>query len=184
MLKFATVREHLTWIVTDATRRCIVARRLDGIEWEHSTSKAYMFAGSQGNHLIGGHEAESAMFVLLVEGTPDLLAAFQAITSARVHAKEFRAVCMPAASGRLTQEDCALLKRAKLVCIIRHRDAAGEAGARRWNSTLHERCVRNVICDLKTNAKDLNDFVQRPQFDAQAFVAAVRTATCEKWGER
>ena len=53
------------------------------------------------------------MFVLLVEGTPDLLAAFQAIKSAGVHAKEFRAVCMPAASGRLTQEDCALLKKSK-----------------------------------------------------------------------
>lgn len=183
-LKFATIRGHAAWMVTDVSRRCIVARRLDGSKWEHTKSKAYMLPRSCGNHLIGGSEADGAPFVLFVEGTPDFLAAFEIAACGGIRAHEFRAVCMPSASGNLSDESCAHLSTAKLVCIVKHRDDAGERAARRWNRALHKRGVRNVICDLKYGAKDLNDFVRGPQFDARLFVAALRTATCEQWGKQ
>ncbi len=184
LLRFATVANYRSWLVTDASRECIVARRLDGGEWEWTNSKAYMLHDSRANHLIGGHEAEGAAFVLFVEGTPDLLAAFEIIASARMGAREVRPVCMPSASGALNDEDCAQLKAAKLVWIIKHADDAGERAARKWNKALHAHGVANVICDLKTGTKDLNDVVGQPHFSAHAFLAALRTATRSQWSRK
>jgi hypothetical protein len=184
LLKFATIVNHPSWLVMDASGECIVARRLDGGEWDWANSKAYMLRGSRANHLIGGREAKDAASILFAEGTPDLLAAFEIIASAGTGADVVRPVCMPSASGSLRPEDCAHLEAAKLVWIIRHNDAAGERAAREWNKALHAHGIENVICDLKTDAKDLNDFVRRGNFSAQAFLAALRTATRSEWSRR
>jgi hypothetical protein len=184
LLRFATVAKHSCWLVMDASCECIVARRLDGGQWEWADSKAHMLRGSRANHLIGGREAEGAGFVLFVEGTPDLLAAFEIIASGGMDAHEFRSVCMPSASGALNHEDCVHLKSAKLVWIIKHADDSGEHAARKWNNALHAHGVANVICDLRTGAKDLNDLVRQRHFSAPAFLAALRTATRPQWSRK
>jgi hypothetical protein len=69
---------HPAWIVTDSKRVNAQARRLDGRPWKHNgdDKKALTLPGSVGAWPIGLPEALSFPNVALVEGGPDLLAAF------------------------------------------------------------------------------------------------------------
>ncbi|MCG2658844.1 MAG: CHC2 zinc finger domain-containing protein, partial [Kiritimatiellae bacterium] len=82
LLWFATMKDGNAripaWVITDQDRRNAQARRLDGLTW-HSLPgqpKAKTLPGSQAAWPIGITEARSYPCMVLVEGGPDLLAAF------------------------------------------------------------------------------------------------------------
>ena len=73
-----TTAEGRAWIITDCRRMNAQARRLDGEGWEHRwrSQKAWTLPGSIGALPIGLYEALDFPNIALVEGGPDLLAAF------------------------------------------------------------------------------------------------------------
>ena len=80
---FAEVCGHRSWVLTDQTRRCAEARRIDGKPFPAIGSlgerKAHTLKGSQKNWPVGLHGVNEHLresdWILLVEGTPDFLAA-------------------------------------------------------------------------------------------------------------
>jgi hypothetical protein len=76
LLFCADTIEGRAWIVTDSRRNNAQARRMDGEKWERIDAKAWTLPGSVGALPIGLHEALDFPNIALVEGGPDLLAAF------------------------------------------------------------------------------------------------------------
>ena len=69
-------REGRAWVITDNRRKNAQARRLDGKPWSALAAKAWTLPGSIGALPIGLYEARDFPNIALVEGGPDLLAAF------------------------------------------------------------------------------------------------------------
>ena len=67
-------KEQRAWAITDSTRFAAQVRRLDGGDWD--CGKAQSLFGTIGNWPVGTHEAQPFPAIALVEGGPDLLAAF------------------------------------------------------------------------------------------------------------
>lgn len=78
LLFTADYKERRAWVITDSRRLNAQARRLDGNPWEEQigSEKARTLPGSIGALPIGLREALSFPAIALVEGGPDLLAAF------------------------------------------------------------------------------------------------------------
>jgi hypothetical protein len=76
LLFCADSREGHAWVITDSRRMNAQARRLDGKPWEAKNSKAWTLPGSIGALPIGLYESLAFPNIALVEGGPDLLAAF------------------------------------------------------------------------------------------------------------
>jgi hypothetical protein len=77
LLFCADSREGRAWVVTDSRRKYAQARRLDGKPWARiGNKKAWTLPGSSGALPIGIYEALDFQNIALVEGGPDLLAAF------------------------------------------------------------------------------------------------------------
>jgi CHC2 zinc finger len=77
LLFTADYKERRAWVITDSRRLNAQARRLDGNPWEQiGSEKARTLPGSIGALPIGLREALSFPAIALVEGGPDLLAAF------------------------------------------------------------------------------------------------------------
>ena len=80
LLQCADSSEGRAWIVTDSRRRNAQARRIDGQTWKHiGDKKAWTLPGSEAAWLIGLSEAAPFPLIFLVEGGPDLLAAFHPV---------------------------------------------------------------------------------------------------------
>jgi hypothetical protein len=77
LLFAADYKEHRAWIITDSRRVNAQARRLDGKLWEQiGNEKAWTLLGSIGALPVGLYESLAFPNIALVEGGPDLLAAF------------------------------------------------------------------------------------------------------------
>lgn len=74
------LREGRAWVITDSRRINAQARRLDGGNWVRiGDKKAWTLPGSNASWPIGIREAQSFENIALVEGGPDLLAAYHLI---------------------------------------------------------------------------------------------------------
>jgi CHC2 zinc finger/Toprim-like len=69
-------REGRAWMISDRRRKNAQGRRMDGKDWERIGAKAWTLPGSIGALPIGLCEAQGFPNIALVEGGPDLLAAF------------------------------------------------------------------------------------------------------------
>jgi hypothetical protein len=76
LLFCADSEEGRAWVLADSKRVNAQARRLDGKLWERIDAKAWTLPGSVGNWPIALREALDFPAIVLVEGGPDLLAAF------------------------------------------------------------------------------------------------------------
>lgn len=132
LLRFATLREHRVWIVTDPERLNAQARRLDGGRWEHldGQPKAWTLPGSWGAWSVGAKAARDFSTVALCEGGPDLLAAFHFIDCER-RAADCAAVAVLGASNPI-HRDALPCFAGKRVRIFGHDDEAGRAAVDRW----------------------------------------------------
>ena len=133
LLRFATLRGHRAWIVTDDERVNAQARRLDGGLWEHIGAKAWTLPGCWASWPIGieliGLE-ETPPMILLVEGGPDLLASLHFI-HATGGACRWLPCAMLGAKQRI-HKDTLPLFAGKRVRIFPHDDEPGRAGAEGW----------------------------------------------------
>ena len=92
--------------------------------------KAHTIKGSRQGWPVGIEEANAFPFLMLMEGGPDLLAAFDFIAAAG-RAAEFAPVAMLGATNRIPPETLPLF-RGKRIRIYPHNDPAGRDAASRW----------------------------------------------------
>jgi hypothetical protein len=135
LLLCADSREGRAWLVTDSRRRNAQARRLDGQPWARiGDKKAWTFPGSEAAWPIGLGEASSFLAIALVEGGPDLLAAFHFAWCAAVEGR-VAPVAMLGASNAIPGH--ALRHFAgKQVRILQHDDEAGRDAGALWAAQL------------------------------------------------
>ena len=137
LLLFAESREGRSWIVADSSRWIGIARRMDGRGWEClGGAKARMLRGTWASWPIGIREAESFPAIALVEGGPDLLAAFHFAIEQDV-AGLVAPVCM-ASSGISFPVDVLPRFEGKRARVFLDNDPAGAAAFVRWSDQMRE----------------------------------------------
>ena len=133
LLQFGLHRGAAAWFVLDASQRIAQARRMDGKRWFDDV-KAVNVADSKARWPVGMFESIPFRTVMLVEGGPDLLAAFHFILrEGREHD------CAPVAIlGACNPIHAAALPlfTGKRVRIYGHNDSAGEKAVARWAAQL------------------------------------------------
>jgi hypothetical protein len=135
VLRFAARRGHRCWIVTDSRRLNAQARRIDGQPFiiDGEPIKALTLPGSRAGLPIGLSEARNFPAVAVVEGGPDMLAAFGCIWAE--DRADVAVVAVLGASNRPSPATWAPLagKRVRVYC---HRDEAGMAAGRAWGEAI------------------------------------------------
>lgn len=155
------------WVLTDSERWNAQFRRLDGLPFMLSDGREVKTLGIKGGWAawpLGLPLACSDEFplVVIVEGPPDALAAYQVIRETG-HAAKCAVVCMAGAGLRIPAE-CLPAFRAKRVRIFCDADTSGRAAALRWTLQLSEAGAVVDAFDLAgllqadgKPVKDLND---------------------------
>jgi len=161
LVRFGNHRLTPSWFILDKSLRVASARRMDGRLWFEGTNsqcKALMLPGSQAKWPIGIREAKDYLNILLVEGAPDLLAAFQVILG---RSNEFAPVAMLSAACPI-HTDARRLFDGKRVRIIAHNDGGtGQRAAEGWAKQIRERgCTVDVLSLYQYGVKDLNEYVR------------------------
>lgn len=144
------------WILTDSSRRCAQARRLDGKTWQGIDAKAKTLFGSTAAWPIGAAEIGSRPFVALCEGGPDTLAAWT-VAWWHGHSADIAPVCM--AGSHAIHGDALPLFSGKCVWTFPHRDEAGKRAQTNWAEQLIKAGALWVKPFDVTPHKDLNDWL-------------------------
>jgi hypothetical protein len=178
-LLFTTLwKERPAWVVTDSARVNAQVRRIDGEIWEEKDSKAWTLPGSVGGWPVGLREAQAYRAIALVEGGPDLLAAFHlawcetstpetlALGKGVDVLSSLGVVAIFGAKTRIIESALPLFA-SKRVRIFAHDDTTGYGGAATWSATLK---AAGAIVDgfgftglRQSNGRpvgDLNDFAR------------------------
>jgi hypothetical protein len=135
LLWCANCDEGRAWIVTDSRRINAQARRLDGQPWAHiGGNKAWTLPGSTAKWPIGLRETSSFPAIALVEGAPDLLAAFHLAWCAGVE-NLVAPVAMLGASLSIP-DDALPYFAGKRVRIFPDNDEEGQDAEARWSAPL------------------------------------------------
>ena len=166
MLYCANAQEGRAWIVTDSRRYLAQARRIDGKSWPRiGDKKAWTLAGSIGTWPIGIEEAFNFPAIALVEGGPDLLAAFHCVWAAG-RDEEIAPVVILGAGMEIRPQALPGFVGTS-VKIFQHEDESGRAGARMWARQLRSAGVKatgysfaGLTLPDGSPVKDLNEFVR------------------------
>jgi len=151
------------WVVTDLRRLNAQARKYDGRHWGHvGNSKAWTLPGSLGGMPIGLHEAAPFRGILLVEGGPDMLAAFHLMW---LRGKtDLGVVAILGAANKIPESELGIF-RGKHVRIFPHRDDEGLKAEGRWWKQLQEAGAtidrfnfKGLVRVSGEPVSDLNDF--------------------------
>jgi hypothetical protein len=160
----ATLKNLPAFILTDQTRKCYLARKMDGTDWEHNGCKAYTLSGSQASWPIGILESTLYPAIALTEGVPDFLSAFHLALAFGVD-PVVAPVCMSGASVSIPGDALPHIV-GKRIRIFAHNDAAGQAAAQRWTEQLEDTATVDCftfggleMSDGKV-VKDLNDLLR------------------------
>ena len=162
---------HRAWLLTDADRKCVQARRLDGAKWTRADGHEFKSNSlrTDANHPPGLADIVAAdrRIVLIAEGEPDALAALTFAWLVGI-ADCVGIVALTGASKDLPLEVCMKL-RGRRCRVIRQTDAAGHAAALRWAETLAAAGVTVDLADLDglmradgQPAKDAAELLCRP----------------------
>ena len=150
---------HYSWIITDDSRRGAQARRMDGVPWANG-AKAKTITGTTSKWPVGVANV-GTLDIALVEGGPDLLAAFTAISMLGL-SEQIQPVAMLGSSNPIHAESLPLF-RGKTVWLFPHNDdnLAGLQGAVKWDRALRAAHATVIPFDFSPypGVKDLNDFV-------------------------
>jgi hypothetical protein len=156
-----------SWVLTDETGWNAQFRRLDGLPYVLTDGREVKTLGVKGGWAawpLGLPVIAAANYPLavLVEGTPDALAAFQVIAEAGMM-HECGVVCMAGAGLRIPAE-CLPVFNGRRVRIFADADESGRAAAVRWECQLREHGARvdaydlaGLLQDNGKPVKDLND---------------------------
>jgi hypothetical protein len=165
----ADVCSHASWVVSDATRRGMPARRLDGRPYPATGSlaerKSHNPSGTSSRYPIGLPEAKDKCSILLVEGSADLVAGHHFIWCEE-RERDAAVVCMLGAGLSIPAPDLVSLA-GKRVRIVPHLDREGMKACLRWAEQLTQ-----VGCEVdafslvglvkmdNTPVSDLNDLLR------------------------
>ena len=164
VLRFGTVCGFRCWIVTDTANRVAEARRLDGELFPQQGTlaprKAHTLKGSKKSWPAGiapklPPERLAATPFALVEGGPDLLAAFCVLAAQPASLPDVQPVAMLGASQSIAADALPLFASRPGV-VLAHGDDAGREAARRWARQLAAAGCRVTVRRLP-EGKDLND---------------------------
>lgn len=169
VLQFAEIAGASCWVVSDASKQCAEARRLDGRPFAPignlGERKAHTLRGSTKSWPVGLEVEVSesrakhlrSLPVVLLEGGPDLLAAYCVLGVLAMNEPDFHPVAMLGTSNKLS--DCALRRiSGQNIIIVAHGDEAGISASRRWTQQLTTNSCRVQRRALK-DGQDLNDLV-------------------------
>ncbi len=171
ILLFGTVCRQRCWLITDASRQCVEARRLDGLNFPAfpggSERKAHTLRGSSKGWPVGvmlrNHLHEEFSRILLHEGSGDIVAGYHLIHAAGKQGATWLPVTMLGASTHIHPRALRYLT-GKSIRIVPHVDESGGNGAKRWAKQLSA-----IGCDVSgfslnglrrsdgSKVKDLND---------------------------
>lgn len=169
VLVFGRLAGHEVFGVTDSSGHVLEVRRLDGEQFPSYGTlperKSHAVKGSRKDWPVGLAEAGSKGTILLVEGLPDFLAAFEVV--AREGAMERVCPVAMLSAGASIAPDALPAFKGKHVKIMPHNDEAGRKGASRWRDQLVTAGAAKVefilLCDDdeidSTPFKDLNDYL-------------------------
>jgi hypothetical protein len=174
-LRMATVEGERCWIVRSTCGKNAQARQLDGQPFQEGRAadpfflKAKTLAGSIATLPVGNYHDTRWPAVALVEGGPDVLAAYAGIY--RLGLLDTVAVCgMLGASMRPPFGAVATMK-GRRVRIFQHNDEAGQKAADGWARLIHN---AGGTVDIWTPAQagaDLNDIFTLPEAEVSAALA-------------
>jgi hypothetical protein len=135
VLRFANLRGHRAWIITDSARVVAQARRLDGGRWEHldDAPKAWTLRGGRASWPVNALNVPDRPKVILIEGGADLLSAYHLLWCDDRH--DITPVAMLGASNFLHRVALPLF-RGRRVRIYPHTDTNGLRAAQRWHEQL------------------------------------------------
>jgi hypothetical protein len=164
LLRFGRCQGHLCWTVLDSTLRLAQSRRLDGGTFEGGR-KSHTWKGSEQAWPLNCQSLGSHDKAALVEGGPDMLAAFGC---AYAEGKETSFAIVGILGASLSIPDDALaLFAGKQVKLFPHADDAGAQAAERWWTQLES--VGAILSWFDFNGltqesgepvKDFNDLCQ------------------------
>jgi hypothetical protein len=181
VLRFGNVCGCPCWIVTDEGRRIAEARRLDGKPFPAvgtlGERKAHTVKGSTKAWPVGLHlrivpERLREFAVVLVEGGPDLMAAYAALARLPMGARDVHPVAMLGTSATIAPDALGAMS-GRAVVILAHGDDPGCEAGRRWAKQLSGAGCRVTVRKLP-EGKDLADLLTER---APANLAALITPT-------
>jgi hypothetical protein len=181
VLRFGNVCGCPCWIVTDETRRIAEARRLDGKTFPAvgtlGERKAHTIKGSTKAWPVGLRlrivpERLREFAVVLVEGGPDLMAAYAALARLPMGARDVHPVAMLGTSATIAPDALGAMS-GRAVVILAHGDDPGCEAGRRWAKQLSGAGCRVTVRKLP-EGKDLADLLTER---APANLAALITPT-------
>jgi hypothetical protein len=163
-LVFGWWRGHEVYGLRDKSEKVLMLRRLDGEMFPDNGSlterKSHAIRGSQISWPVGILEATGSDMILMVEGVPDFLAAFEIMAREQDDERSISPVAMLSANVSIHPEALPLFV-GKHVRIVPHIDKAGITGAKQWQDQLLAAGAKSIdFVDLSLfgkKVKDLND---------------------------
>jgi len=180
-LRMAEVDGHRSWVVLSACRRNAQARRLDGEPFVHrfdsslpgsiqeQVLKAKTLPGSIAQIPVGNFFDIRWPFVALVEGGPDVLACYAAVS--QLGLVDFVAVCGMLGAAMKIPPGALATFRNRRARIIQHADSAGEKAADSWAAQIHSAGGTVDIWTPDKAGADLNDVFHLPAEETAAALA-------------
>jgi len=171
VLHFGDVAGFRCWLVADESKRCAEARRLDGKTFPAignlAERKAHTLKGSTKSWPVGlalrvsesRGEHLRRIPLVLVEGGPDLLAAFALLAALPSREGDVQPVAMLGASASINAEALSQIA-GRRVLVLAHGDKAGADCAARWGRQLSEANCKVQLRHLP-DGQDLNDLVSK-----------------------
>jgi hypothetical protein len=169
VLVFGRLAGYEVFGVTDSSGNVLEVRRLDGEQFPSYGAlmerKSHAVRGSRKDWPVGLAEVGGKNTILLVEGLPDLLAAFEVV--AQEGAMETVCPVAMLSGSAAIGSDALPAFKGKNVRIVPHNDVAGRKGAARWREQLVAAGAAKVefilLCADEeieaTPIKDLNDYL-------------------------
>jgi hypothetical protein len=164
-----SVKENApSWVIVSKCKCNAQARRLDGKPYEHNGQqlKAKTLPGSIAQIPVGNYFDARWPMVVILEGGPDVLAAYSAIY--RLGLLDKVSVCGMLGAGLKIPSNALAAMAGRRVRILQHNDTAGYSAADGWARQLHGFRTKVDIWTPSADGADLNDvFKLAPEACAQ-----------------
>jgi hypothetical protein len=164
MIRFAKIRGHACYVITDEAGKCAEIRRIDGAPWLNvgKATKAFPLAGVDKSHLVGAVMLKQlpAEHILLVEGATDFISAWDLIiryTKDKENRKRaWVPVALLGAGCKALSPECKDMLKGRHVRIAPDSDKAGSDMLEHWGKMLTSAgCTVDAV--VMPEGKDLTD---------------------------
>jgi hypothetical protein len=154
---YSSLENVRSWVVVSSCGRNAQARRLDGKPFDLSGRelKAKTLPGSLAQIPVGRYFDTRFPLVVVVEGGPDVLAAYAAIH--RLGLLDKVSVCGVLGAGMRIPPGAIASMAGRRVRILQHNDSAGYKAADEWAKQLHGCRAKVDIWTPGADGADLND---------------------------